>query len=236
MFLPLHDQNPIRHVKFPYVTYALIGLNLVVFLFQLAMGNYGFEWFAVEYGMVPIVVRNVVEQPVAWLPDCANLVTYAFLHADWLHLLTNMLFLWIFGDNIEDAMGHVKFLGFYLLCAVLAGLTHIAFNFDSYGPLIGASGAVAGVMGAYILLYPHARVFVLLRIVIPIPLPIPALWMLASGSRLRFSMWSSGLKSLSPGGPTWAASPRAPCSPSPSSAARYRCSGDGNRQALRAAQ
>src|SRR5688500_1481956 len=178
MFLPLHDQNPIRHVKFPYVTYALIGLNLVVFLFQLAMGNYGFEWFAVEYGMVPIVVRNVVEQPVAWLPDWANLVTYAFLHADWLHLLSNMLFLWVFGDNIEDAMGHVKFLVFYLLCAVLAGLTHIAFNFDSYGPLIGASGAVAGVMGAYILLYPHARVFVLLRIVIPIPLPIPALWML----------------------------------------------------------
>ena len=178
MFLPLHDQNPIRHVKFPYVTYGLIGLNLVLFLFQLAMGNYGFEWFAVEYGMVPIVVRNIVEQPVAWLPDWANLITYAFLHADWLHLLSNMLFLWIFGDNIEDAMGHVKFLVFYLLCAVLAGLTHIAFNFDSYGPLIGASGAVAGVMGAYILLYPHARVFVLLRIVIPIPLPIPALWML----------------------------------------------------------
>jgi membrane associated rhomboid family serine protease len=178
MFLPLHDQNPIRHVKFPYVTYGLIGLNLLVFLIQLAMGSYGFEWFAVEYGMVPIVVRNVVEQPVAWLPDWANLVTYAFLHADWLHLGSNMLFLWIFGDNIEDAMGHVKFVAFYLLCAVLAGLTHIAFNFDSYGPLIGASGAVAGVMGAYILLYPHARVFVLLRIVIPIPLPIPALWML----------------------------------------------------------
>ena len=75
-------------------------------------------------------------------------------------------------------MGHVKFLAFYLLCAVLAGLTHIAFNFNGNGPLIGASGAVAGVMGAYILLYPHAKVFVLFRIVIPIPLPIPALWML----------------------------------------------------------
>jgi membrane associated rhomboid family serine protease len=75
-------------------------------------------------------------------------------------------------------MGHVKFVVFYLLCALLAGLTHLAFNFDSNGPLIGASGAVAGVMGAYILLYPHARVLVLLRIVIPIPLPIPALWML----------------------------------------------------------
>jgi membrane associated rhomboid family serine protease len=178
MFLPLHDQNPIRHVKFPYVTYGLIGLNVIVFLIQLSMPNYGFEWFAVEYGMVPVVVRNIVEQPVVWLPDWANLVTYAFLHADWLHLLTNMLFLWIFGDNIEDSMGHVKFLIFYLLCAVLAGLTHLAFHFNGNGPLIGASGAVAGVMGAYILLFPHARVFVLLRIVIPIPLPIPALWML----------------------------------------------------------
>jgi membrane associated rhomboid family serine protease len=178
MFLPLHDQNPIRHVAFPYVTYGLIGLNALVFLLQLAMGSYGFQWFAVEYGMVPIVVRNVVEQPVAWLPDWANLMTYAFLHGDWLHLLSNMLFLWIFGDNIEDALGHVKFLVFYLLCAVLAGLAHLALNFDSTSPLIGASGAVAGVMGAYILLYPHARVFVLMRIVIPIPLPIPALWML----------------------------------------------------------
>jgi membrane associated rhomboid family serine protease len=178
MFLPLHDQNPIRHVKFPYVTYGLLGLNGLVFLIQLALPNYGFEWLTVEYGMVPLVVRNVVEQPVVWLPDWANLVTYAFLHADWLHLLSNMLFLWIFGDNIEDALGHVKFLIFYLLCAVLAGLAHLAFHIDGNGPLIGASGAVAGVMGAYILLYPHARVFVLLRIVIPIPLPIPALWML----------------------------------------------------------
>lgn len=179
MFLPLHDQNPIRHVKFPYVTYGLIGVTTVVFLVQLAMGAYGFEWFTVEYGMVPVVVRNVVDQPVAWLPDWANLVTYAFLHADWLHLLSNMLFLWVFGDNVEDAMGHIKFLVFYLACAVLAGLTHLAFNYSGNGPLIGASGAVAGVLGAYLVLYPHARVFVLFRLVIPIPLPIPALWMLA---------------------------------------------------------
>jgi membrane associated rhomboid family serine protease len=178
VFLPLHDQNPIRHVAFPYVTYAILALNGLVFLIQLAMPNYGFEWFTVEYGMVPVVVRDLVEQPVVWLPDWANLFTYAFLHADWLHLLSNMLFLWIFGDNIEDAMGHVKFLVFYLLCAVLAGLAHLAFHFNGTGPLIGASGAVAGVMGAYILLFPHARVFVLIRIVIPIPLPIPALWML----------------------------------------------------------
>lgn len=179
MFLPLHDQNPIRHVAFPYVTYGLIGLNVLIFLIQLALPNaYGFEELAVEYGMIPVVVRDVVPQPLAWLPDWANLFTYSFLHAGWLHLLSNMLFLWIFGDNIEDAMGHVRFLIFYLLCAMLAGLAHIAFNAASTAPLIGASGAVSGVMGAYIVLFPHARVFVLVRIVIPIPLPIPALWML----------------------------------------------------------
>ena len=178
MFLPLHDRNPIRHVTFPYVTYGLMALNLVMFLVQSSMPREAFDWFAVEYGMIPIVVRDLVPQPVVWLPDWANLVTYAFLHADWLHLGTNMLFLWIFGDNIEDALGHFRFVVFYLACAVLAALVHIAFNYDSNGPLIGASGAVAGVMGAYILLYPHARVFVLFRIVIPIPLPIPALWML----------------------------------------------------------
>lgn len=178
MFLPLHDQNPIRHVRFPYVVYGLLAANLLMFLYQLTLTPDAFDWFAVEYGMIPIVVRDVVEQPVPWLPDWANLVTYAFLHGDWLHLLSNMLFLWIFGDNIEDAMGHIKFLAFYLICAVLAALAHLALNFDSNGPLIGASGAVAGVMGAYVLLYPHARVFILFRIVIPIPLPIPALWML----------------------------------------------------------
>src|SRR5690606_22774524 len=99
-------------------------------------------------------------------------------HGDWLHLLSNMLFLWIFGDNLEDAMGHLKFLVFYLACAVLAALAHLLVFATSNGPLTGASGAVAGVVGGYILLFPHARVFVLLRIVIPIPLPIPALWML----------------------------------------------------------
>jgi membrane associated rhomboid family serine protease len=128
--------------------------------------------------MIPIVVRDLYPQPVPWLPDWGTLVTYAFLHADWLHLLSNMLFLWVFGDNIEDALGHIKFGLFYIACAVCAALVHLAFNMNDNGPLIGASGAVAGVMGAYILLYPHARVFVLARLVIPVPLPVPAFWML----------------------------------------------------------
>ncbi|KKB12503.1 hypothetical protein VE25_06965 [Devosia geojensis] len=178
MFLPLHDTNPIRHVRFPYVTYGLMAVTALVFLVQSMLPPAAFDEVTIYFGMIPIVVRDVYPQPLPWLPDWAPLVTYAFLHADWMHMLTNMLFLWIFGDNIEDAMGHVKFLVFYLTCAVIAALAHLAFNLDANGPLVGASGAVAGVMGAYVLLYPHARVFVLARIVIPIPLPIPAFWML----------------------------------------------------------
>jgi len=178
MFLPLHDTNPIRHVKFPYVTYGLMAVTALVFLVQWLLPPAAFDEVTIYFGMIPIVVRDVYPQPVPWLPDWATLFTYAFLHADWMHMLTNMLFLWIFGDNIEDAMGHAKFLVFYLACAVIAALAHLAFNLDANGPLVGASGAVAGVMGAYVLLYPHARVFVLARIVIPIPLPVPAFWML----------------------------------------------------------
>ncbi len=156
----------------------MIGVTILVFLVQSTLRQQAFEAATINFGMIPIVVRDLYPQPVPWLPDWANLFTYAFLHADWLHLLSNMLFLWVFGDNVEDALGHFKYLVFYLACAALAALAHLAFNLDGNGPLIGASGAVAGVMGAYVLLYPHARVFVLARIVWLIPLPVPAFWML----------------------------------------------------------
>jgi len=178
MFLPLRDTSSLDHMAVPFVNYGLLGFTVLVFLIQLAVGARLADRIHVAFGMIPIVVRDLYPQPVAWLPDWANLVTYAFLHADWLHMLTNMLFLWVFGDNIEDALGHWKFLFFYLACAALAALAHLLFNLDGNGPLIGASGAVAGVMGAYVLLYPHARVFVLARIVWLIPLPVPAFWML----------------------------------------------------------
>jgi membrane associated rhomboid family serine protease len=178
MFLPLHDTNPIKHVQFPYVTYGLIALNAVVFLFEALLPERVFNETTFLLGFVPVELLGGEAYSYPWLPEWATLVTYAFLHADWLHLGSNMLFLWIFGDNIEDAMGHVKFLVFYLLCAVLAALAHMAVNPGYDGPLIGASGAVSGVMGAYILLFPHARVYVLFRIIIPIPLPLPAIWML----------------------------------------------------------
>jgi membrane associated rhomboid family serine protease len=178
MFLPLHDQNPIRHIEFPFVNYGLIALTSLMFLIQTGMGGADTILMHIRFGMIPQEVRDVVANPASGLPDTLTLISYAFFHADWLHLLSNMLFLWIFGDNIEDAFGHVRYLVFYLLAAVLAALAHTLFFWDSFIPLIGASGAVAGVMGAYVLLYPHARVFVLARIIVPIPLPLPAFWML----------------------------------------------------------
>ena len=178
MFLPLHDRNPVTHIRFAWVNYSLILITSAVFLVQYLLPERTNTDLTIYFGMIPLVVRDIIPQPLAWVPDQLPMITYAFLHGDWLHLLSNMLFLFIFGDNIEDAMGHFKYLLFYLACAVFAAEAHLLMNLDSNGPLIGASGAVAGILGAYILLYPHARVFVLARIFIPIPLPVPAFWFL----------------------------------------------------------
>ncbi len=178
MFLPLHDKNPKRHIKFAYVNYSLIAITIIAFIIQSTLPTATENSVIIGFGMIPVVINDIVQQPIAWLPEEITFVTYAFLHADWLHLGSNILFLWIFGDNIEDALGHGKYLVFYLLCAIIAGLAHYYMNLDSNGPLIGASGAVAGVMGAYVLLFPYARLFVIAKIIIPIPLAIPAFWML----------------------------------------------------------
>ena len=153
IFLPLHDSNPVRHIRFPYVNYGLIGLTSLVFIVQTILPARLNDDLAINFGLIPVVVRDVFPQPLPWLPDQVPLVTYAFLHADWLHLLSNMLFLFIFGDNVEDALGHVKYLLFYLVSAALAALAHTLIFPDSMGPLIGASGAVAGVLGAWVAVY-----------------------------------------------------------------------------------
>lgn len=174
MFLPLYDSNKIAHIERPFVNYGLIGVNIVVFLMQWAGGQDGLYFGQITYGMIPAVVSGVVEGPAPWPPDQATVFTYMFLHADWLHLLSNMLFLWVFGDNVEDAMGHWKYLVFYIACGVVSGLAHLWLFPEAMGPLVGASGAVAGIIGAYLMLYPKVRVFVLNRLVITFPLALPA--------------------------------------------------------------
>jgi membrane associated rhomboid family serine protease len=150
--IPLRDVIPSR--TFALVTITLIILNVVVFGFQQTLPERAFEVFLRTYGVVP---RNF-----AWFA----VGTSMFLHGNILHLLSNMLFLWIFGDNVEDRLGHLRFLVFYLLCGAAAALAHVAMNPASSVPTIGASGAIAGVMGAYFVLYPHSRVLALVPLFI----------------------------------------------------------------------
>ncbi len=150
--IPLKDDNPSR--TRPYVTWTLIAINIVVFLFQLAMDAAGnLDQIVYAAGVIP---AEILARPLS--PELLTLFSSMFLHGGWIHLLGNMLYLWIFGDNIEDRMGHVRFLIFYLLGGVAAALTQIAFSNDSFIPMIGASGAIAAVLGAYLLEYPRARV------------------------------------------------------------------------------
>lgn len=160
---PLRDDQPIFST--PYITYFLIGLNLVIYFFEWQLGLQNaaaeralvFQFAAIPHREIGLLTGVPVFSPVgALLP----VFTSMFLHAGWVHVLGNMWMLWIFGDNIEDYLGHFAFLVFYLLCGMAAGITHVLFNANSRIPIVGASGAIAGVMGAYFILYPHARVLI----------------------------------------------------------------------------
>jgi len=156
--LPLGDHNPRKIV--PWFTYLLIVANFVMFVFELLQG----EAFVVTWSFVP---ARFMADPLGQLP---TLFTSMFMHAGWLHILGNMLYLWIFGDNIEDRFGHFKFLAFYVICGLVATFAHLVFNLGDQIPSLGASGAIAGVLGAYIVLFPGARVRVLFGLIL-IPLP-----------------------------------------------------------------
>jgi len=157
---PIHDDNPVRIT--PYVTYALIAACVLVFLWQVSHDPRGQQAIAYGLGMVPAVFfgDRTLPPELAMVPTGLTLVTSMFLHGGFMHLLGNMLYLWIFGNNIEDAMGHGRFIVFYLLSGTAAALAQGLPNPDSVIPMIGASGAISGVLGAYLLLYPHARVMV----------------------------------------------------------------------------
>lgn len=173
VFLPLKDDNPLRIIPFQYMTIALIVINVVVFMWQDSIGQKGLMDVAVNAGVVPTSLFGASKLPpgFGFLPPEATLVTYMFLHGDWWHLIGNMLFLWVFGDNIEDAMGSLRFLFFYLFCGIAAGLAHALANIGSDAPLIGASGATSGIVGAYLMLYPRVRMWVLAFMRIPLKIP-----------------------------------------------------------------
>ncbi len=180
MFVPLRDDNTLSSIHFQYMTVLLIALNVAVFAAEATgmsdamIASFAVvpkELFAVNIfgaGAVPVEFPDtgVVVQSVA-VPERLTLLSYMFFHGDILHLGGNMLFLWVFGDNVEDAVGHLKFLFFYLACGVVAAIVHSLMSANSPAPLIGASGAVAGVIAAYLMLHPRVKIWVLVLKVIP---------------------------------------------------------------------
>jgi membrane associated rhomboid family serine protease len=182
MFVPLKDDQPLKVIRFQYVVLALIIANVLVFLLTGPLrGEEALMITATGFGLVPVELLNLGAQdlqafnPVA---EPVTLLSYMFLHAGWLHLIGNLAFLWVFADNIEDAFGHFGFLLFYIMCGVGAGLAHAFVEPQSTAPLIGASGAMSGVLAAYLLLYPQARVWILF--LMRVPLKIPA-WIVLGG-------------------------------------------------------
>jgi membrane associated rhomboid family serine protease len=181
MFIPLKDENPTS--RFPVITVALIALNVLIFFYHI-LSPEGLQFFIYKFGAIPYEITHfkpisfaleATREPIGRISPFLALFTSMFLHGSLLHLLGNMLYLWIFGNNIEDYLGPVRFILFYLIAGLGASLTHILLNANSQIPMIGASGAIAGILGAYLILYPRARVLTLVFLFIFIQvLPIPA--------------------------------------------------------------
>lgn len=179
LFIPLKDQNPLEHIHFQFVTVGLIILNIAIYiLFQSGFVYPVSQASWASFALVPneFLPEGLIGIPISGetfdaleIPEKYTLITYMFLHGSLLHLGGNMLFLWVFGDNIEDAVGHFKFLIFYLLCGIAGGLTHTFMLPDSTSPLIGASGAISGIIGAYLMLHPRVQLWVLVLGRIPLP-------------------------------------------------------------------
>jgi len=197
MLLPIGDDNSQRRIT-PFVTYTIVAINVLVFLYQLSD-----ESFTYGYSVVPFEITHGVDligpavmsrgqmvqppQVQGPSPIYLTLFTAMFMHGGFMHIAGNMLYLWIFGDNVEDRMGHVKYLIFYLLCGVIASASHIVFAPDSKIPSLGASGAIAGVLGAYLVLHPHQRI----RVLIPLGIfsqitELPALVVIGFWAVLQF--------------------------------------------------
>lgn len=201
--IPLRDKNPTR--RFPIVTIGLIVLNAVVFLYELSLGE-GLQEFFQSFGAVP---RQIVSSltPADLIPGALfPMLTSMFVHGGWLHLVGNMLYLWIFGDNVEDKVGHGRFVVFYLLCGLAASGLHVVLDPGSAMPMVGASGAISGILGAYLLMFPRARVVTLIPIFFFIQIAeLPALVVLGFWFVMQFfnGMLSLGYEAGGMGGVAW---------------------------------
>ncbi len=171
--IPLRDTQPSRST--PVVTVAIIVVNVLLFLYQVSLDRFSLNHFIMEYGVVPDRLHY------------SSLLTSMFLHGGWMHLIGNMWFLWIFGDNVEDILGHGKYLVFYLLAGVVAALAQVVFTPGSRVPMVGASGAIAGVMGAYMIKFPHSRILTLIPVIVFFTtVEVPAFFMLLYWFAIQF--------------------------------------------------
>jgi membrane associated rhomboid family serine protease len=198
VFLPVYDYNKLRYIKYPYVTWALIVVN--VFIYVVFQSGWLFNWAEMAnslFGFMPASILPNSGAPLDVPAILANtpgikLFTYQFLHADFGHLFFNMLFLWVFGDNIEDAMGRTRYFVFYIACGVAGGLAHFWSQTTSQVPLVGASGAISGLLAAYLILFPRVKIWTLLFTRIPIKLR--AIWVL--GAYLLFNVAQAAMTSM----------------------------------------
>ncbi|MBO0764596.1 MAG: rhomboid family intramembrane serine protease [Hyphomicrobiaceae bacterium] len=208
VFIPISDDNPLRSIRFQWVTLGLVVANVLIYLVGVIGGGDDNPAWVASFALVPSELfhlqgagdASAPPAPALMVPGWLTLITYQFLHSGALHVLTNMLFLWVFGDNVEDAMGHLKFLVFYLLCGVAAGLAQAAALPSSQYPVVGASGAVAGVIAAYLMLHPKVRVWVLVFRFLP--LRVAAGWVLGLWVVTQVAMVV--MASVDPGVAWWA--------------------------------
>lgn len=161
MVIPVHDENGLYRGFHPWVTWALVAVNIAVIATLSLLPAEVMLAVAYQFGVVPAFVTREVVLEGLLLPPAVTVLTYMFIHANWVHLAANMIFLWVFGDNVEAATGHLRFIAFYLICGAAGALAYIVSNLHATGPLVGASGAISGIVGAYLLLRPFARVTIL---------------------------------------------------------------------------
>jgi len=184
--IPLKDNIPAQRASL--VNTALIGLTVAVFIYVVSHSGRHDSLLFARYSLIPAKITSGDASHVLLSQRTIPFLSYMFLHGGWLHLLGNMWSLWIFGDNVEDRLGHLRYLLFYLLCGVSAGCLHVLLNLGSRIPTVGASGAIAGVMGAYFILYPRARILTLIPLLLIFPMiEIPAYFFLGAWFFIQFA-------------------------------------------------
>lgn len=198
MFLPLKDLNPRR--SYPLVNILLTAANVSVFLYQFTLPRHALKAFLLTHGTIPARFPAWLGGQIPFEAAFWPLLTSMFVHSGLAHLAGNMLFLWVFGEHVEDFYGHFRYFLFYLLCGLGSELFHVVFSWGSTVPAIGASGAISGVMGGYAVRYPRAQI---LTLVVLFPVPIPAILILGYWFVLQFLAGISSLAAQTTGGVAW---------------------------------